>query len=88
MQPVYFLHSMRGNRQRTLIRYIDGDIWQLEKDLRAFIDKKHQERHITRKIPYPYISTIYSKVNEMARQIIFRGDHVSLVKMWMDEKGF
>lgn len=86
MQPVYLTTSDRGDKQVTLIRYIDGNIWQLEKDIRAFLETKHRAKYLkTHKF---YVPKICSRINEMSRQIRFKGDHVALVKMWMDEKGF
>lgn len=88
MQPVYFHYSKRGNKQITLIRRIDGDIWQLEKDLKTFLNAKYEQKHKKSGKTTPYLSTIFSRVNEMSCQIRFRGDYVALVKMWMDERGF
>lgn len=78
MQPVYLRISQRGIRHLTLVRKIQGDIWQMERDLRQFIEPRL-------KIRYPVIAT---KINEMSGQITIRGDHVALVKKWMDIKGF
>lgn len=78
MQPVYLMVSFRGQRQITLIKRVQGDIWQMEKELREYLESK-----LTTK--YKHIA---SRVNEMSSQIRFRGDHVAYVKQWMDKKGF
>lgn len=79
MMPVYLKISYRGSRHLTVIKYIDGDIWEFEKDARAFLKSQLA--------PLQY-ARIGSRVNEMSRQVHFRGDHVSLIKKWMEIKGF
>lgn len=76
MHPVYLTLSKRGMRKLTYIRRIQGDIWKLESDL-----KKHLEQFKKRNI-------VSSRINELAGVVVFRGDFVSIVKKWLEEKGF
>ena len=78
MEPVYLSRSNRNLRKITVIRYIEGDIWQLESEL-----KKYLEEHNGNK----YYRPIGSRVNEMCGQIRFKGDHVNWIKKWMHMKG-
>ena len=75
MIPVYMDITFRGTRRVTTIRKIHGNIWALESELRKYLEKQ------TNKV-------IGVRVNELIGEIQFRGDHVSLVKKWLDEKGF
>ncbi|XP_014212887.1 probable 39S ribosomal protein L49, mitochondrial [Copidosoma floridanum] len=79
MQPVYLELSYRNSRKITCIRLIQGDIWQLEKDIKMYLQKKSKNKHL---------KEAGSRVSEIAGTIKFRGDYVSLVKAWMDMKGF
>lgn len=62
-------------RRVTRIKDIEGDIWKLEKDLHKLIEKRVKK-------------TIFSRINEMNRQIVFKGDYVTLVQKYLLEKGF
>ncbi|XP_076669868.1 mitochondrial ribosomal protein L49 [Andrena cerasifolii] len=75
MIPVYMGVTFRGTRRITTVRKIHGNIWALESELRTYLEKQ------TNKV-------IGVRVNELIGEIQFRGDHVSLVKKWLDEKGF
>lgn len=75
MIPVYMDITFRGTRRITTIRKIHGNIWALESELRKYLEQR------TNKV-------IGVRVNELIGEIQFRGDHVSLVKKWLDEKGF
>uniref|UniRef100_A0A1Q3FBN1 Large ribosomal subunit protein mL49 n=1 Tax=Culex tarsalis TaxID=7177 RepID=A0A1Q3FBN1_CULTA len=75
MLPVYLRRSFRGQRIVTAVRRIDGDIWQLEAELRYLIEKKLNKQIITR-------------VNEMNGVIEFKGDFVTIVEGFLLEKGF
>lgn len=79
MQPVYLCIGHRGIRHVTLIRRIQGNIWKCEEDLREFLYSK---------LPFYKHGRVAMRVNEMSCQIRIRGDYVSMVKYWMDQKGF
>lgn len=74
MLPVYLHRSFRGQRIITAIRRIDGDIWQLEAELRYLIEKRLNKQIVTR-------------VNEMNGQIELKGDFVTIVEEYLLEKG-
>ncbi|XP_053998532.1 probable 39S ribosomal protein L49, mitochondrial [Hylaeus anthracinus] len=75
MQSVYLSITFRGMRRQTIIRRIEGDIWQLESELRDYLTKETGR-------------LLGVRINELVGEIRFRGDFVSLVKRWMDSKGF
>ncbi|XP_050072005.1 probable 39S ribosomal protein L49, mitochondrial [Anopheles maculipalpis] len=74
MLPVYLRRAFRGQRRITAIRHVEGDIWQLEAELRYLIEKQLSRPIITR-------------VNEMSGQIELKGDHVGFVEKFLLEKG-
>ncbi|XP_062565558.1 large ribosomal subunit protein mL49 [Armigeres subalbatus] len=74
MLPVYLRRTFRGQRIVTAVRRIDGDIWQLEAELRYLIEKKLNKSIVTR-------------VNEMNGQIELKGDFVTIVEGFLLEKG-
>ncbi|CAD7087126.1 unnamed protein product [Hermetia illucens] len=76
MVPVYLMKTYRGMRQVTLIRYVLGDIWALEKDLRKVVEASQDGK------------VCASRVNEMSGQITFHGDYVDVVKKYLEEQGF
>lgn len=76
MIPVYLMKTYRGMRQVTLIRYVLGDIWTLEKDLRKVVEASQDGK------------VCASRVNEMSGQITFHGDYVDVVKKYLEEQGF
>ncbi|XP_011505222.1 PREDICTED: probable 39S ribosomal protein L49, mitochondrial [Ceratosolen solmsi marchali] len=78
MLPVYLLISFRGSRHITVIKKIDGNIWQLESEIKTYLES----------ISTKYYKKIASRVNEMSGQIRFRGDHVENIKQWLITKGF
>ncbi|CRK97650.1 CLUMA_CG011035, isoform A [Clunio marinus] len=74
MLPVYLHITFRGQRRTTLIKNIEGDIWQLEQELNKVISKRVQKR-------------IFSRINEMSRQIVFKGDYVTLIQKYLADRG-
>ncbi|XP_049276687.1 probable 39S ribosomal protein L49, mitochondrial [Anopheles funestus] len=74
MLPVYLRRAFRGQRRITAIRHVEGDIWQLEAELRYLIEKQLDRPIITR-------------VNEMSGLIELKGDHVAFVEKFLLEKG-
>lgn len=67
MVPVYLNIAFHGLRRHTLLKNIEGDIWKLEKDLHDLIEQRAKKR-------------IYSRINEMNRRIVFKGDYVTLIQ--------
>ncbi|XP_053659134.1 probable 39S ribosomal protein L49, mitochondrial [Anopheles marshallii] len=74
MLPVYIRRAFRGQRRITAIRHVEGDIWQLEAELRYLIEKQLNRPIITR-------------VNEMSGLIELKGDHVAFVEKFLLDKG-
>ncbi|CAO1408783.1 unnamed protein product [Diamesa serratosioi] len=74
MLPVYMDITFRGQRRITIVRKIEGDIWKLEEELKQMIGDKVKK-------------PIFTQVNEMNRQISFKGDYVSLVQEFLISKG-
>ncbi|XP_001606368.1 probable 39S ribosomal protein L49, mitochondrial isoform X1 [Nasonia vitripennis] len=79
MQPVYLSITYRGTRHITVIRRIQGDVWECEKDIRKFLKSKLSTAQYSR---------LATRINEMSGQIRIRGDYVSMIKYWMDMKGY
>jgi large subunit ribosomal protein L49 len=74
MLPLYLCRTHRGQRRITKVRRIEGDIWALEADLRAVVEKRLQKR-------------INTRVNEMSGQIELRGDFVTIVEEFLQKRG-
>lgn len=75
MYPVFLHITFRGQRRITKVKYIEGDIWKLEADLHALIQQRVGWR-------------VYSRINEMNRQILFKGDFVTLIQKHLAALGF
>ena len=73
--PVYKLIEKEDERVKTIILRIDGDIWELEQEIRTRLEAKHQKRIIT-------------GVNEVRGELKFLGDHVFEVVDYLEELGF
>ncbi|KAH8420589.1 hypothetical protein KR009_011706, partial [Drosophila setifemur] len=76
MVPVYLQTKFRGQRRITVVRHIQGDIWQLEKDLRAVVEQARNGKLCA------------TRVNELSGQIHIHGDHVDVVREHLKERGF
>lgn len=74
MVPVYLQIKYNGLSRRSILKNIEGDIWQLDKELHELIEKKAKKR-------------VFSRVNEMNRQIMFKGDYVTLIQKYLISKG-
>ncbi|KAG8438000.1 hypothetical protein GDO86_008619 [Hymenochirus boettgeri] len=72
--PVY-TDITHGNRQMTVIRKIEGDIWALETEVRDFLTQ------VIGKTPP-------TQVNEISRSIRVKGYYDKELKTWLAEKGF
>lgn len=75
MVPVYLCISYRGQRRITKIRNIQGDVFELEKDLNLHLKKVLGK-------------DVATQVNELVAYIHIKGDHVNLVKKYLTDKGF
>lgn len=74
MLPVYLEITYRGTRRCSILKNIEGDIWKLEEELSELIERKSNK-------------PCYSRVNEMNRQIKFKGDFVTLIQKYLASKG-
>ncbi|XP_072277497.1 large ribosomal subunit protein mL49 [Pyxicephalus adspersus] len=72
--PVY-TDITHGNRQMTVIRKIEGDIWALEAEVRDFLTQLKGK-------------TPAIQVNEINRTIRFKGYFDKELQTWLAEKGF
>lgn len=75
MLPVHLFVDIHTTRKRTIIKYINGDIWKLHNEMIDYV-----EYYMARKTR--------SKVNEFTQQIMIHGDYVNLIKDWLVKKGF
>lgn len=73
--PIYLHLSCRGSRKISMIKKIDGDIWLLNDEIKAYLKEKH----------YKYIET---RVHELAKFIEVKGDYVNDLRNWAHLKGF
>uniref|UniRef100_A0A1B6D1U2 Large ribosomal subunit protein mL49 n=2 Tax=Clastoptera arizonana TaxID=38151 RepID=A0A1B6D1U2_9HEMI len=74
MMPVYLDISFRGQRRITYVSKIEGDIWDFNNEVTDYL-KKLEKRPIA------------SRVNEVRRLIMFKGDHVNNIKQFLMKKG-
>lgn len=76
MVPVYLNTRFRGQRRLTIVRYIQGDIWALERDLRQVVEQARNGKLCA------------TRVNELSGQIHIHGDYVDLLREHLKSKGF
>ncbi|XP_053417017.1 39S ribosomal protein L49, mitochondrial [Nycticebus coucang] len=72
--PVY-KDITHGNRQMTVIRKVEGDIWALKKDVEDFLSPLLGKTPIT-------------QVNEVTGTLRIKGYFDEQLKVWLLEKGF
>ncbi|XP_075401559.1 large ribosomal subunit protein mL49 [Tenrec ecaudatus] len=72
--PVY-TDITHGNRQMTVIRKVEGDIWALQKDVEEFL------KPLLGKVPI-------TQVNEVTGTLRIKGYFDQQLKAWLLEKGF
>lgn len=75
MMPVYLRETHRGLRKITVVRRVDGDIWELHNDLKRLVETSTNKEVLTR-------------VNELSSQVQLRGDFVQIVNDFLLKKGF
>lgn len=74
--PIYLDITYRGMRKISKIRNIDGDIWLMNDEIKAYLKKKNNSRFIV------------TRVHEVARNIEAKGDYVNDLREWALSKGF
>lgn len=72
--PVY-RHLRAGTRRTTVLRRIEGDIWALEAELRAFVGQRLGREPLT-------------QVNEVTGTLRLKGHVDAEVRAWLLQKGF
>lgn len=74
--PVYrIIERNDESRPKTRVRNIEGDVWELEQEIRVHLEGKYQKR-------------ILSSVNEVNGELHFAGDYVFDVVKLLEEMGF
>ncbi|XP_078001269.1 large ribosomal subunit protein mL49-like [Glandiceps talaboti] len=73
--PVYAMYKDGGGRQITTVNKIEGNIWELEKDLTLHLEGIMGEK-------------VHSQVNEIGMFISYKGIFVQEVKDWLRDNGF
>ncbi|XP_075156191.1 mitochondrial ribosomal protein L49 [Haematobia irritans] len=76
MIPVYLETTFRGQRRVTVVKHVQGNIWQLEKELRNLVEKARNGRKCA------------TRVNEMSGQVRVHGDYVDIVREYLKTKGY
>lgn len=77
MLPVYRVQGGPDRMTiRTKVRYVQGDIWALDEELRAVVSRAYPKE------------IFKTQVNEIAGLIIFRGDYASVIKEYLLSKGW
>ncbi|XP_063625350.1 large ribosomal subunit protein mL49 [Cydia splendana] len=73
--PIYLHATFKGGRKITAIKKIDGDIWQMNDEIKEFLEDKMKR----------YVET---RVHELGRFIEVKGDYVNDLHDWAHSKGF
>lgn len=73
--PIYLEITYRGMRKISRIKKIEGDIWMMNSEIKAYLKSKHNT----------YIET---RVHELAKSIETKGDYVNDLLQWAYSKGF
>ncbi|KAI8115409.1 putative 39S ribosomal protein L49, mitochondrial [Lucilia cuprina] len=76
MIPVYLEVTYRGQRRVTVVKHVQGNIWQLEKELRQLVEKARDGKLCA------------TRVNEMSGQVRIHGDYVDIVREYLKSKGY
>ncbi|XP_030763535.1 probable 39S ribosomal protein L49, mitochondrial [Sitophilus oryzae] len=75
MIPCYLDIGQRGIKRTTLLKSIQGDIWQLEKEIKEFLQPQ-------------VFQILRVQVNEFVGYIRINGDHVNAIKYFLEQKGY
>ncbi|XP_047997507.1 probable 39S ribosomal protein L49, mitochondrial [Leguminivora glycinivorella] len=73
--PIYLGETFKGGRKITMIKKIDGDIWQMNDEIKELLEEKMKR----------YVET---RVHELGRFIEVKGDYVNELRDWAHSKGF
>lgn len=76
MVPVHLKLTFRGQRKITLIKKVQGDIWLLAEEMKAYLKTKHSSKFII------------FRVHELSGNIEVKGDFYYDVKDFLLKKGF
>ncbi|KAL9887139.1 mitochondrial ribosomal protein L49 isoform 1-T2 [Glossina fuscipes fuscipes] len=76
MLPVYLKQTFRGQRRVTVIRRIQGNLWELEREIRELVEKARNGR------------VCATRVNEMSGQVQIHGDYVDIIREYLKSKGY
>lgn len=74
--PVYLERTFRGQRRVTVVKHVQGNIWELEKELRAVVEKARNGKLCA------------TRVNEMSGQVRIHGDYEDVVREYLKSKGY
>lgn len=75
MYPLYLKIQGRGERKTTKLKRIQGDIWALHDDLKKYLEDRSKKY-------------VYLQIQEVSGHINIKGDYVSVVEEWLQDKGF
>ncbi|KAG6453742.1 hypothetical protein O3G_MSEX008294 [Manduca sexta] len=73
--PIFLNISHRGMRKISSIKKIEGDIWKMNDELKAYLKMKNNK-------------FVQTRVHEVGRFIETKGDYVNDIKEWALAKGF
>ncbi|XP_041981319.1 probable 39S ribosomal protein L49, mitochondrial [Aricia agestis] len=73
--PIYLNRSYRGQRQISKIKHIEGDIWAMNDEIKAYLKNTHKR----------YVET---RVHELGKFIEVKGDFVTSLHNWAYSKGY
>lgn len=74
--PVYLIVCENGTKHLTSVRHIQGDIWQMDQDLREFMT------------PLMFDGLVATQVSEVNRFIRLKGNLIEPMKQFLLERGF
>lgn len=75
--PVYYNLDSDPENCYTVVRKVTGDLWQLENDLRTYLESLTNSKR-----------RILTSVHETDERVSFRGKYLQQVAKWLHEKGF
>lgn len=75
--PVYYFLDSNPEKCHTIVKQVTGDLWQLEKDLRAHLETVTNSKR-----------RILTSVQETDERILFRGRYIHEIVDWLHAQGF